>query len=65
MVWTVEWQILRTIKKLSGNYSCMLNPIGLTHKGSISQDHYLEPAFAYADWVIVHVSDSIISLSNK
>lgn len=53
------------IKKLSGNYSCMLNPIGLTHKGSISQDHYLEPAFAYADWVIVHVSDSIISLSNK
>lgn len=43
----------------------MLNLIGLTHKGSISQDHYLEPEFAYADGVIVHVSESIIFLSNK
>lgn len=53
------------LKHLYRHYSCTLNPIRLTQKGSLSQDHYLEPEFAYADWVIVHVSDSIIPLSNK
>lgn len=43
----------------------MLNPIGLTHKNSMCQNHYLEPEFAYAEWVIVHASDSIISLGNN
>lgn len=43
----------------------MLNPIGLTRKSSVCQDHYLEPEFAYAEWVIFHASDSILSLGNK
>lgn len=53
------------LQKLYRNYSCMLNPIELTQKASVSQDHYLKPEFVYAYWVIVHVSDNITSLSNK
>jgi len=43
----------------------MLNPDGLTREGSITQDRYSKPEFAYVDGVIVHVSDIIISLSKK
>jgi len=61
----VEQKKFKDAQKLYRNYSCMLYLIRLTHKGSISQDHYLEPEFAYADWVIVHVFDNIMHSSNK
>lgn len=51
--------------KLHTNYACMLNPDGLTRESSISQDHYSKPEITYVDWVTVHISDSIIFLSNN
>lgn len=51
--------------KTPQNYACMLNPDGLTREGSVTQDRYSKPEFAYVDGVIVHVSDIIISLSKK
>lgn len=43
----------------------MLDPIELTHKSSMCQGHYIEPEFVYAEWVIFHAFDGIISLGNK